>query len=154
MEVVQDFGRLAGIDCRSFPIWSEVVDILKDRNDLRTEYHVQDYRPWGHYKVLEEEENSFKIKRITVSQGKKLSYQLHHHRSEHWIVVKGMVKVTLDDEVRFVLAGEGIFIKVGQKHRLENQGEIPLEIIEVQMGEYLEEDDIVRFDDGYGRGNK
>jgi len=65
-----------------------------------------------------------------------------------------MVKVTLDDEVRFVLAGEGIFIKVGQKHRLENQGEIPLEIIEVQMGEYLEEDDIVRFDDGYGRGNK
>lgn len=118
----------------------EVVDILKDRDDKRTEYHVQDYRPWGHYKVLEEEENSFKVKRITVSQGKKLSYQLHHHRSEHWIVVKGMAKVTIDDEVKFVSAGESIFIKAGQKHRLENQGKIPLEIIEVQIGEYLGED--------------
>jgi len=132
----------------------EVVDILKDRNDLRAEYHVQDYRPWGHYKVLEEEEKAFKVKKITVNKGKKLSYQLHHHRSEHWIVVKGMAKITLDDEVRFVLPGESIFIGVGQKHRVENQGKIPLEIIEVQMGEYLGEDDIVRFDDEYGRGDK
>lgn len=129
----------------------DVVDALKERHDLRTEYHVQDYRPWGYYKVLEEEKDTFKIKRITVHQGKKLSYQLHHHRSEHWIVVRGMAKVTIDEDVKFVRAGESIFMKAGQKHRLENPGKTPLEIIEVQMGEYLEEDDIVRFDDEYGR---
>ncbi|WP_368490082.1 mannose-1-phosphate guanylyltransferase/mannose-6-phosphate isomerase [Clostridium sp. BJN0013] len=129
----------------------KIVETLKSRNDSRIEYHVQDYRPWGYYKVLEEDKDSFKIKRIEVSQGKKLSYQLHHHRSEHWIVVKGMAKVTIDDIERFVPAGESIFIKPGQKHRLENPGKIPLEIIEVQMGDYLEEDDIVRFDDDYGR---
>ncbi|WP_339064238.1 cupin domain-containing protein [Tepidibacillus marianensis] len=95
--------------------------------------------------------NSFKIKRITVNQGKRLSYQLHHHRSEHWIVVRGMAKVTIEDEVKLVLAGESIYMKAGQKHRLENPGKIPLEIIEVQMGDYLEEDDIIRFDDEYGR---
>lgn len=129
----------------------EVIDILKARNDTRKDYGVQDYRPWGQYKVLEEEKNRFKIKKITVNQGKKLSYQLHHHRSEHWIVVSGMAKVIVDDEVKFVRPGESIFFKEGQKHRLENPGKIPLEIIEVQMGQYLEEDDIVRFDDEYGR---
>jgi len=129
----------------------EIVETLKSRNDSRTEYHVQDYRPWGNYKVLEEELNSFKIKRIKVSQGKKLSYQMHHHRSEHWIVVKGMAKITIDDVEGLVPAGESIFIKPGRKHRLENPGKIPLEIIEVQMGDYLEEDDIVRFNDEYGR---
>lgn len=129
----------------------DVVSELKNRNDLRTEYCVQDYRPWGHYKVLEEEKNAFKIKRITINQGKKISYQLHHHRSEHWIVVKGMAKVTIDQETKLVRSGESIYIKDGQKHRLENPGRTPLEIIEVQMGDYLEEDDIVRFDDEYGR---
>jgi mannose-1-phosphate guanylyltransferase/mannose-6-phosphate isomerase len=129
----------------------EVVDILKERHDSRTEYCVQDYRPWGYYKVLEEEKNTFKIKRITVNQGKSLSYQLHHHRSEHWIVVRGMAKVTVDGEEKFVRSGESIFIREGQKHRLENPGKIPLEIIEVQMGPYLEEDDIIRFEDSFGR---
>ena len=129
----------------------QVVETLCAKGDQRSEYHVQDFRPWGHYKVLEDEKDSFKIKRITVHRGKKLSYQLHHHRSEHWIVVKGMAKVTVDDEVRFVRAGESIFIREGQKHRLENPGKVELEIIEVQMGDYLEEDDIVRFDDAYGR---
>ncbi|RMC92300.1 mannose-1-phosphate guanylyltransferase/mannose-6-phosphate isomerase [Clostridium autoethanogenum] len=129
----------------------KVVQTLKERNDSRVEYHVKDYRPWGSYKVLEEEKNSFKIKRIKVSQGKKLSYQMHYHRSEHWIVVKGMAKMTIDDVEKLVPAGESIFIKPGQKHRLENPGKIPLEIIEVQMGNYLEEDDIVRFEDDYGR---
>lgn len=133
----------------------QIVKILKNRNDTRTEYHVQDYRPWGEYKVLEEKENSFKIKRIKVNIGKKISCQLHHHRSEHWIIVNGMAKITIDDQVKFVSAGESIFIKPGQKHRLENPGKILLEIIEVQMGDYLEEDDIVRFDDEYGRmGNE
>ncbi|ETI69203.1 mannose-1-phosphate guanylyltransferase/mannose-6-phosphate isomerase [Neobacillus vireti] len=129
----------------------DVVETLKNRNDLRIEYHVQDYRPWGYYKVLEEEKDSFKIKRITVNPGKILSYQLHYHRSEHWIVVRGMAKVTIDDEVKFVRPGESIYMKAGQKHRLENPGKIPLEIVEVQLGDYLEEDDIVRFDDKYGR---
>lgn len=128
-----------------------VVDALKERNDIRTEYSVQDYRPWGHYKVLEEEKDTFKIKRITVNQGKRLSYQLHHHRSEHWIVVKGMAKVIVDGDEKFVRSGESIFFREGQKHRLENPGKTPLEIIEVQMGQYLEEDDIVRFDDEYGK---
>ncbi|RMC97660.1 mannose-1-phosphate guanylyltransferase/mannose-6-phosphate isomerase [Clostridium autoethanogenum] len=125
----------------------KIVETLKERNDSKVEYHVQDYRPWGNYKVLEEEKNSFKIKRIKVSQGKKLSYQMHYYRSEHWIVVNGMAKVTIDDIEKLVPAGESIFIKPGQKHRLENPGKIPLEIIEVQMGDYLEEDDIVRFND-------
>lgn len=129
----------------------EVVTELKERNDKRTEYHIQDYRPWGNYKVLDEEEGVFKIKRINVGQGKKLSYQMHHHRSEHWVVVKGMAKVTIDDVERLVPAGESVFIKPGQKHRLENPGKAPLEIIEVQMGEYLEEDDIIRFNYEYGK---
>ncbi len=129
----------------------DIVETLKQQADPRTEYHLQDYRPWGHYRILEAEKDSFKIKRITVLQGKKLSYQLHHHRSEHWVVVRGMARVTIDDTVRFVSAGESIYMKPGQRHRLENPGKIPLEIIEVQMGEYLEEDDIVRFDDEYGR---
>lgn len=128
-----------------------IVETLKKRDDNRTEYHVQDYRPWGSYKILEEEKDSFKIKRIKVAEGMKLSYQLHYHRSEHWIVVSGMALVTIDDEEKLVPSGESIFIKPGQKHRLENPGKIPLEIIEVQMGHYLEEDDIVRFEDEYGR---
>ncbi len=129
----------------------DVVEELKKKKDIRTEYHVRDYRPWGNYQILEEEKNAFKIKRIKINPGKKLSYQLHHYRSEHWIVVRGSAKVTVDDEIKFIRPGESIYIKAGQKHRLENPGKLPLEIIEVQMGEYLEEDDIVRFDDEYGR---
>lgn len=129
----------------------QIVETLKLRNDTRTENHVKDYRPWGSYKLIEEEKNSFKIKKIKISQGKKLSYQMHHQRSEHWIVVKGMAKIAIDDVERLVPAGESIFIKPGQKHKLENMGKSPLEIIEVQIGKYLEEDDIVRFDDEYGK---
>lgn len=129
----------------------DVVGILKSRNDLRAEYNIQDHRPWGYYKVIEEDKNTFKIKKLTVSRGKRISYQLHKHRSEHWVVLKGIAKVTVDDDVKFVRTGESIFIREGQKHRLENTGNIPLEIIEVQIGKYLEEDDIVRFDDEYGR---
>jgi mannose-1-phosphate guanylyltransferase / mannose-6-phosphate isomerase len=129
----------------------EVVEYLKKKKDMRTEYHVQDFRPWGSYEVLNEEDKAFKIKRIKVNPGKKLSYQMHHHRGEHWVVVKGVARVTLDDKERVLNAGESVDIRVGQKHRLENVGKTVLEIIEVQMGKYLEEDDIVRFDDDYGR---
>ncbi len=129
----------------------QIIDLLKERKDQRTEYHIQDYRPWGNYKVLEEEKNSFKIKRIQVNPGKKLSYQYHHHRNEHWIVVRGMARVTIDDKVQSIPSGGHVFIKAGQKHRLENSENQILEIIEVQTGNYLEEDDIVRLNDEYGR---
>lgn len=127
----------------------DVVGILKEIKDPRTDYHVQNYRPWGHYKILEEEKESFKIKKIQLNPGKRLSYQIHHHRSEHWIVVTGMAKITIDGKESFVRSGESVFMKSGQKHRLENTGKIPLVVIEVQLGDYLEDDDILRFDEGY-----
>jgi mannose-1-phosphate guanylyltransferase/mannose-6-phosphate isomerase len=98
-----------------------------------------------------EEEPRYKIKRISVKPGAKLSLQMHHHRSEHWIVVKGTAKVTCGDKTFLVQENESTYISAGQNHRLENEGVIPLELIEVQNGSYLGEDDIVRFDDVYGR---
>ncbi len=123
----------------------DLVDVLKENNDPRTEYGVQDYRPWGRYKVLEEEKNTFKIKRIVVDPGAGISYQLHKHRSEHWVVIKGTAQVNIEGCIKLVPSGESVFIKAGQKHQLVNGGKEPLEIIEVQMGDYLEEDDIIRF---------
>ncbi|WP_292461032.1 mannose-1-phosphate guanylyltransferase/mannose-6-phosphate isomerase [Methanothermococcus sp.] len=128
----------------------EVFNTLKTKNDERVLYHKTVYRPWGSYTILDEG-RFYKIKRITVLPGKKLSYQLHHHRSEHWIVVKGMAKVVVDGKEYFVRNGESTFVKSGLKHRLENPGKIPLEVIEAQIGEYLEEDDIIRFNDDWGR---
>jgi mannose-1-phosphate guanylyltransferase/mannose-6-phosphate isomerase len=128
----------------------EVVDRLKAGNNPRADFHLTTYRPWGSYTILEEG-LFYKIKRITVLPGKKLSYQLHHHRSEHWIVVKGTARVTVEGAESFVRSGESTFVKSGYKHRLENPGKVLLEVIEVQLGEYLEEDDIVRFDDDFGR---
>jgi mannose-6-phosphate isomerase len=107
-------------------------------------------RPWGIYTVLDEGRN-YKIKRIVVNPGERLSLQMHHHRSEHWIVVSGTAKVTCGDEETIVNINESTFIPVGMNHRLENPGVIPLTIIEVQSGEYLGEDDIVRFQDDYNR---
>ncbi|BCG46115.1 Mannose-6-phosphate isomerase [Citrifermentans bremense] len=107
-------------------------------------------RPWGTYTVLDEN-SGYKIKRIEVLPGQRLSLQKHHHRSEHWIVVSGTAKVTCGDSVRIVNINESTFIPIGASHRLENPGVIPLIIIEVQSGEYLGEDDIVRFQDDYQR---
>lgn len=107
-------------------------------------------RPWGTYTVLDEN-NGYKIKRIEVMPGQRLSLQMHHHRSEHWIVVSGTAMVTCGDTVRTVNINESTFIPIGTNHRLENPGVIPLIIIEVQSGEYLGEDDIVRFQDDYDR---
>ncbi len=129
----------------------KVVDKLKNKKDIRVEYHVKDYRPWGNYEVLEDEKNCFKVKRIKVNPGEKISYQLHNHRNEHWVVVKGLARITINEQERILNPGESVDIKARQKHRVENIGELVLEIIEVQTGEYLEEDDIVRFDDEYGR---
>lgn len=128
----------------------DVASVLKERNDSRAEYHTTCYRPWGSYTVLEDGKG-YKIKRISVLQGKKLSYQMHYHRSEHWVVAKGTAAVVKDGVKHIVRSGESIFISVGEKHRLENPGKELLEVIEVQIGSYLGEDDIVRFEDDFGR---
>ena len=128
----------------------ELVERYDRRDDPITQYHLQVHRPWGSYTILEEAA-SYKIKRVSVHPGKRLSLQLHRHRSEHWIVVSGTAEIQLGD-ARFVLSpNESTFVRAGVRHRLGNPGEIPLEVIEVQSGEYLGEDDIVRFDDEYGR---
>ena len=128
----------------------DVVKYLKQKGDERVLFHKKVYRPWGLYEVLEEG-RFYKVKKITVLPGKKLSYQLHYHRSEHWVVVKGMARVVIEGEEKFVRSGESIFVRSGLKHRLENPGKIPLEVIEIQVGEYLGEDDIVRFEDDWNR---
>jgi mannose-1-phosphate guanylyltransferase/mannose-6-phosphate isomerase len=109
-------------------------------------------RPWGSYTVLEEG-NRFKIKRITVNPGAQLSLQMHYHRSEHWVVVKGTAEVTIQDQKQVVHEGQSIFVPKSAIHRVMNPGKVSLEIIEVQVGEYLGEDDIVRLEDIYGRLN-
>jgi len=110
-------------------------------------------RPWGTYTVLEENSH-YKIKRIEVLPGQRLSLQKHHHRSEHWIVVSGTALVTCGDREFMVNINESTFISIGEQHRLQNPGKIPLVIIEVQSGEYLGEDDIVRFHDDYQRAEE
>ncbi len=127
-----------------------IVDRLKRAQHPLADTHVTAHRPWGTYTVLEEGE-SFKIKRILVKPKEKLSLQMHHHRSEHWIVVSGTAKVVVGAEDRLVMTNESTFIPAGTAHRLENPGVIPLVLIEVQSGAYLGEDDIVRFEDIYGR---
>ena len=107
-------------------------------------------RPWGTYTVLEENSH-YKIKRIEVLPGQRLSLQKHHHRSEHWIVVSGSALVTCGEREFMVNVNESTFIPIGEQHRLQNPGKIALVIIEVQSGEYLGEDDIVRFQDDYQR---
>ena len=128
----------------------EVVGELKSRGHESYRLHKTVARPWGAYTVLQEGPG-FKIKRIEVKPGASLSLQLHHRRSEHWVVVSGTARVTRDEEVFLVGANESTYIPVETRHRLENPGEQPLVMIEVQCGDYLGEDDIVRFDDIYGR---
>ena len=112
--------------------------------------HRKVHRPWGSYDSLERGER-FQVKRIVVSPGASLSLQMHHHRAEHWIVVRGTAKVTRGEETFLLTENESTYIPTGTRHRLENPGKLPLEIIEVQSGAYLGEDDIVRFEDSYGR---
>lgn len=128
----------------------QIVDRLK--REKRPEYHVHRtvYRPWGSYTTLEMH-NRFQIKRITVNPGARLSLQMHHHRHEHWVVVSGTAKVQNGDQSILLKEDEATYIPSCTVHRLENPGVIPLELIEVQIGSYLGEDDIVRFDDEYGR---
>jgi len=128
----------------------DVVNELKRRGHDTHKLHRTVARPWGTYTTLQEGPN-FKIKRIEVKPGASLSLQMHHHRSEHWVVVSGTGRVTVDDKVVLLAPNESTYVPVGAKHRLENPGRVLLTLIEVQCGDYVGEDDIVRFDDVYGR---
>lgn len=128
----------------------EVVKLLKEGNSDLPNIHTTAHRPWGTYTVLEDT-NKYKIKRIVVKPGKRLSLQKHFHRSEHWVVVSGTATVTRGEDEYLVRANESTYIPMGEIHRLENVGKIPLVMIEAQVGEYLGEDDIVRLSDDFKR---
>ena len=128
----------------------DVVNKLKKENRKEADEHVMTYRPWGNYTVLEEG-HRYKIKRIAVNPQERLSLQMHHHRSEHWVVVKGTAKVIIGEREILIHENESAYVPKSTLHRLENPGNDLLEIIEVQNGDYVGEDDIVRSDDKYGR---
>jgi mannose-1-phosphate guanylyltransferase/mannose-6-phosphate isomerase len=127
-----------------------IVEQLKQQGRGEALLHRRVNRPWGSYESIDHSER-FQVKRITVNPGASLSLQMHHHRAEHWIVVKGTARITRGDETLVLSENQSTYIPLGVQHRLENPGLIPLELIEVQSGAYLGEDDIVRFDDKYGR---
>jgi len=128
----------------------EVVNTLKSQSRSEYRLHREVYRPWGRYDSIDNG-SRYQVKRITVKPGEKLSVQMHHHRAEHWIVVSGTASVTIGEETKLVTENQSVYIPVGHVHALENPGKISLELIEVQSGAYLGEDDIVRFEDRYGR---
>jgi len=128
----------------------KIVDRLKAEKRSVAQWHRKVYRPWGWYDGVDSGAR-FQVKRIGVKPGAALSLQMHHHRAEHWVVVSGTAKVTRGDEVFLVAENQSTYIPLGVRHRLENPGMVMLEMIEVQSGSYLGEDDIVRFEDTYGR---
>jgi mannose-1-phosphate guanylyltransferase len=127
-----------------------IVEQLKQAQRSETLNHREVFRPWGKYDSMDSSDR-FQVKRITVNPRAKLSVQMHHHRAEHWVVVKGTAKVTIDGVDKLVSENESVYIPIGAVHALENPGRIPIELIEIQTGSYLGEDDIVRFEDRYGR---
>ncbi len=127
-----------------------IVDTLKSQNREEAMLHQRVYRPWGSYETLDEE-HRFKVKRIIVNPGSTLSLQMHHHRAEHWVIVRGTAKITQGKKEFVLTEDQSTYIPLGTLHRLENPGVIALEIIEIQSGSYLGEDDIVRYSDAYGR---
>jgi mannose-1-phosphate guanylyltransferase len=130
----------------------EIVNQLKKENIELTRSHIKIYRPWGTFENLMDE-NGYKIKRIVVKPGKRLSLQKHFHRSEHWIVVSGTAEVIVGDKKYLVRPNESTYIKMGEIHRLSNPGKIPVVLIEAQVGEYTGEDDIIRLEDDFKREN-
>ncbi len=128
----------------------KIVDYLKENNRKEVDHNIMGYRPWGNYQVLVDDENH-KVKKITVHPGSTLSLQSHQHRSEHWVVVKGTAEIINGEKTLILQENESTYIPATFKHRLSNPGKVELEIIEVQTGEYFGEDDIVRYDDVYGR---
>lgn len=127
-----------------------IVDELKANNRQEVIHHREVYRPWGHYDSIDLGER-YQVKRLHVKPGHKASLQMHYHRSEHWVVVKGTAKVIVGDKQILLTENQSVYIPIGEKHSIENPGKTPLEVIEVQSGTYLGEDDIVRFEDTYGR---
>jgi mannose-1-phosphate guanylyltransferase/mannose-6-phosphate isomerase len=129
----------------------KAVAKLKADGAAQAETLPRDYRPWGWYESIALGPR-FQVKRIVVNPGAALSLQSHNHRSEHWIVVEGTAKVTIDDDVKIVAENQSVYIPLGAVHRMENPGKLPLTLIEVQTGSYFGEDDIIRYDDVYARG--
>jgi mannose-1-phosphate guanylyltransferase/mannose-6-phosphate isomerase len=127
-----------------------IVDKLRDEHRSEAELHREVYRPWGKYDGIDVG-GRFQVKRITVKPGESTSLQLHYHRAEHWIIVSGIAEITCNDETFLCAENQSAYIPQGSKHRISNPGKLPMEMIEVQTGSYLGEDDIVRFDDHYGR---
>ena len=128
----------------------KAVELLKSKDIAQSEIFPKDHRPWGWFESLALGD-CFQVKRICVKPGAALSLQSHKHRSEHWIVVEGTAKVTIDDKVTLVSEGQSIYVPLGAKHRMENPGKLPMVLIEVQIGTYLGEDDIIRYEDVYAR---
>lgn len=126
------------------------VEQLKQKKSPQAEAFPKDHRPWGWFESLVVGDR-FQVKRIVVHPGAALSLQSHHHRAEHWIVVKGIAKVTIDDEEKLVSENQSVYIPLGAVHRMENPGKVEMVLIEVQTGSYLGEDDIVRYEDIYSR---
>ena len=127
-----------------------IVELLKERNFQEAIEQRKVFRPWGHF-ISIEKDIGWQIKKIEVKVGESISLQKHHHRSEHWIIVKGTALVEIDDSKKLIVENQSAYIPLGATHRLSNPGKVPLVLIEVQTGEYLSEDDIVRIDDKYGR---
>jgi len=128
----------------------KAVELLKSKDIAQAEIFPKDHRPWGWFESLAQGD-CFQVKRICVKPGAALSLQSHKHRSEHWIVVEGTAKVTIDDEITLVSEGQSVYVPLGAKHRMENPGKLPMVLIEVQIGTYLGEDDIIRYEDVYAR---
>ncbi|WP_223937853.1 mannose-1-phosphate guanylyltransferase/mannose-6-phosphate isomerase [Aeromonas caviae] len=148
--IVQTKDALLVADKHQVQDVKKIVEFLKTTGRKEQHIHREVYRPWGKYDSIDIGER-YQVKRITVKPGEKLSIQMHHHRAEHWIVVSGTASVTNGDSIQLVTENQSVYIPVGQIHALENPGKIMLEMIEVQSGSYLGEDDIVRFEDRYGR---
>ena len=129
-----------------------IVNLLQAHNRTETDLHPMVYRPWGRYETLVLSDG-FQVKCITVHPGAENSLQMHYHRAEHWIIVRGTAEVTIGEERKLVKENESVYIPLGTKHRIKNPSTLPLEFIEVQTGNYLGEDDIVRFEDHYGRAD-
>ncbi|HUA54774.1 MAG TPA: mannose-1-phosphate guanylyltransferase/mannose-6-phosphate isomerase [Candidatus Sulfotelmatobacter sp.] len=148
--VVTDDAVLAASRARTQDV-KRIVERLKLSNRTEADAHTTVYRPWGSYQSVDAGAR-FQVKRLVVKPGAKLSAQMHHHRAEHWVVVHGTAKVLRGEETVLLSENQSIYIPIGTVHRLENPGKVPLHLIEVQSGSYLGEDDIVRFQDDYGRG--
>ena len=128
----------------------KVVELLKTKKIAQAEVFPKDHRPWGWFESLIVGDR-FQVKRIYVKPGAALSLQSHQYRSEHWIVVEGIAKVMINDDVRLLTQGESVYVPLGAVHRMENTGKLPMVLIEVQIGSYLSEDDIIRYEDLYAR---